>query len=125
MDIKSDKVSFRETDTVSSETTEDNPVDTYDNATTTDDKTSKMDNLPDVPLHVNIVAINASRHVVTNEISRHVHVTSTTQIHKPKIRNFLKRVIRRFTNMEQSLGAYIVSNGLCVLNACQISAWSP
>ena len=63
--------------------------------------------------------------MVTNEISSHMHVTGSAEIHEPEIWHFLKRIIRRFTDVEKRLSAHIVSYCLCVLDACQVSPGSP
>ena len=70
------------------------------------------------PLHVDIIMVYARRYVVPHKVPHHVHVTCTTEVHKPPIGHILKRVIRRLADMEQRLCTEVVFDGLCILDAC-------
>ena len=63
--------------------------------------------------------------MVSNEVPHHMHVTCGTEVHKPPIRNLLKCVIGRLTDVKKGLCAHIVLDRLCVLYAGEVTTGAP
>ena len=74
---------------------------------------------------MHIVMVDSGGHVVSNEVPHHMHVTCGAKVHKPPIRNLLKGVIGRLTDVKEGLGAHIVLDRLCVLYAREVATGAP